>query len=99
MVGDPVSDSEVFTLDLPEGEVVPMDAMSNAWFFLSKLYSVAQSKLMEAAAKKLPPRDEVTKAAAEAYDKYAGMLTEAAKDAFLHSVGALYDGFAGIVKS
>lgn len=92
--------SEVFTLELPDqGEARALGMMDNAWDIASKVYKLAESKLVALAASKLPPRDEVIKAAGDAYDKYVKQIEDIARDAFLKSVGALYDGVSGVVKS
>jgi len=89
-----------FSLELPEEEGTRgLSLPSNAWSVASTIYKLAESKLTAMAAANLPPRDDVLKAAGEAYDKYVKMVEDIARDAFLVSVGTLYDSVAGIVKS
>lgn len=86
-----------FTLELPNeyrGLGLP-----NAWQMAATVYQLAESKLRELAASNLPPRDEVLKAAGDAYDKYVKQIEDLARDAFLSSVGTLYDVISGAVKS
>lgn len=92
--------AEAFTLELPEdGEVGTRDAMSNAWKIAGTVYKLAQSKLSELVVTKLPPKEDVLKAAEDAYDKYVKIIEDIGRDGFVSSVGALYDGLMGVVKS
>jgi len=93
------STQEVFTLELPvSGEVAAQDAANNAWKIAGRIYKLAQTKLGELVTSKLPERDDVLLAAEDAYDKYVKIVEDIAKDAFLGSVGALYDSIAAAVK-
>lgn len=99
-MSESVTGSEVFTLELPaEDGTRALGLVDNAWDVASKVYKLAESKLHALAASKLPPREEVVKAAGDAYDKYVKKIEDIAREAFLSSVGALYDGVAGVIKS
>lgn len=89
------SSAEAFSLELPVTDGV----VSNAWYIMGRVYQLANDKLHQALSTKLPPREDVLKAASEAYDRYVEMLEEAAKGVFLESVGRLYDQVAGVLKS
>jgi len=94
------SSSEVFNLELPvSAEATTQGAFDNAWDVMGRVYKLAQDKLNEALSTKLPPREDVLKAASEAYDRYVEMIEEAAKGVFIESVGRLYDRVAGVLKS
>jgi len=91
---------EVFTLELPESrDVSALDAAGNAWLIASRVYKLAQSKLGELVVNQLPPREDVLKAAEEAYDRYVKIVEDIGREAFVSSIGALYDGLTGVVKS
>jgi len=93
---DPV---EVFTLELPmSAEAVP-GVVSNVWDIMGRVYSLAHDKLHAALSTKLPPREDVVKAASAAYDRYVGMIEQAGKVLFIESVGRLYDEVSGLLKS
>ena len=94
------SSSEVFTLELPiSTEATTQGALDNAWDVMGRVYKLAHEKLNEALSTKLPPREDVIKAASEAYDRYVEMIEETAKVVFVESVGRLYDKVAGVLKS
>lgn len=94
------SSAEVFTLDLPvDRDAVSLRAAGDAWNIASRLYRAAQGKLGELVATKLPPKESVLKGAEEAYDHYVKMVEDIGREAFVSSIGALYDGLVGIVKS
>ena len=93
----------VFTLELPvEAAVARFEARGNPWEVAGRLFALAKEKLLEAI--NLPPRDEVLKAAGDAFDKYVAPLDvplvpnfleptfdAMMRDAFIDSVGKLYD--------
>ena len=95
--------SEQFTLELPvEASAARVDARGNPWQIAGKLFDLAKHKLLEAIT--LPDRNEVLKAAGDAFDKYVAPLDvpvvpnifEPAfdammREAFIDSVGKLYD--------
>lgn len=94
------SSSEVFTLELPiSAEATTQGVFDNAWDVMGRVYKLAQDKLNEALSTKLPPREDVIKAASEAYDRYVEVIEQAAKVLFVESVGRLYDKVAGVLKS
>ncbi len=91
---------EVFTLELPVSpEDLSTRAAGDPWNIASRLYRAAQSQLGELVATKLPSKEAVLKGAEEAYDKYVKMVEDIGREGFLSSIGALYDGLVGIVKS
>jgi len=94
------SSAEVFTLELPvDRDAAVARADGDPWNIASRLYRAAQGKLGELVATKLPPKESVLKGAEEAYDHYVKMVEDIGREAFVSSIGALYDGLVGIVKS
>jgi len=97
---------QVFTLELPaEASAVRVAAKGNPWQIAGSLFSLAKDKLLEAIT--LPSRDEVLKAAGDAFDKYVAPLDvpfipniieptfdAMMRKAFIDSVGKLYDVIA-----
>ncbi len=74
---------EPFKIELPmEAVIARTDAKGNPWKVAGRLFNVAKEKLL--AAITLPTREEVIKAAGEAFDKYVARSTSRSSRTFLN---------------